>query len=149
MRRGGVGLYRLVERQLQLVAAGADVDAHHGQRRVAGRGFGLHRNVALVVANVDAVKAQTGATGDGEALLSDPKVVDLFKGELAKFGEKFKGFESVQDFALIDKDFTTENGMLTPSLKLKRRAVLEKYGPTIDELYKKKKAEKKAPSASA
>ncbi|MGH7281520.1 MAG: hypothetical protein ACRELY_08365, partial [Polyangiaceae bacterium] len=61
----------------------------------------------------------------------------------------FKGFESVQDFALIDKDFTTENGMLTPSLKLKRRAVLEKYGPMIDELYKKKKAEKKPASASA
>ncbi|MEO8800801.1 MAG: long-chain fatty acid--CoA ligase [Polyangiaceae bacterium] len=106
-------------------------------------------NVALVVANIDAVKAQTGATGDGDALLADPKVVELFKGELAKFGGKFKGFESVQDFALIDKDFTTENGMLTPSLKLKRRAVLEKYGSTIDELYKKKRADKKAPSASA
>ncbi len=50
----------------------------------------------------------------------------------------------MQDFALIDKDFTTENGMLTPSLKLKRRAVLEKYGPTIDELYKKKNEGKKS-----
>jgi long-chain acyl-CoA synthetase len=105
-------------------------------------------NVALVVANVDAVKKQTGVSASDDALLNDSKVRDLFKAEIEKYSEKFKGFESVQDFVLIDKDFTTENGMLTPSLKLKRRAVLEKYGPTIDELYKKKKAEKKA-SASA
>jgi long-chain acyl-CoA synthetase len=105
-------------------------------------------NVALVVANVDAVKKQIGVSGSDEALLNDSKVRELFKAEIEKYSEKFKGFESVQDFVLIDKDFTTENGMLTPSLKLKRRAVLEKYGPTIDELYKKKKAEKKA-SASA
>ncbi len=105
-------------------------------------------NVALVVANVDAVKKQLGTTSSDESLLNDSKVRDLFKAEIAKYSEKFKGFESVQDFVLIDKDFTTENGMLTPSLKLKRRAVLEKWGPTIDELYKKKKEAKKA-SANA
>ncbi|MEO7113243.1 MAG: long-chain fatty acid--CoA ligase, partial [Polyangiaceae bacterium] len=101
-------------------------------------------NVALVVANVDAVKKQLGTSGSDESLLSDSKVRDLFKAEIEKYSEKFKGFESVQDFVLIDKDFTTENGMLTPSLKLKRRAVLEKYGSTIDDLYKKKKEAKKA-----
>lgn len=105
-------------------------------------------NVALVVANVDAVKKQLGTSSADDALLNDAKVRELFKGEIEKYSEKFKGFESVQDFVLIDKDFTTENGMLTPSLKLKRRAVLEKYGPTIDELYKKKKEAKKA-SANA
>jgi long-chain acyl-CoA synthetase len=105
-------------------------------------------NVALVVANVDAVKKQLGTTSSDELLLNDSKVRDLFKAEIEKYSEKFKGFESVQDFVLIDKDFTTENGMLTPSLKLKRRAVLEKWGPTIDELYKKKKEAKKA-SANA
>jgi long-chain acyl-CoA synthetase len=97
---------------------------------------------------VDAVKKQLGTTSSDELLLNDSKVRDLFKAEIEKYSEKFKGFESVQDFVLIDKDFTTENGMLTPSLKLKRRAVLEKWGPTIDELYKKKKEAKKA-SANA
>ena len=101
-------------------------------------------NVALVVANVDAINKQLGTTGSGDAVLNDAKVLKFFKAEIEKYSEKFKGFESVQDFALIDKDFTTENGMLTPSLKLKRRAVLEKYGPTIDDLYKKKLAAKKA-----
>ncbi|MEO8878557.1 MAG: long-chain fatty acid--CoA ligase [Polyangiaceae bacterium] len=105
-------------------------------------------NVALVVANIDAINKQLGTSGSADSVLNDSKVRAFFKSEIEKYSEKFKGFESVQDFALIDSDFTTENGMLTPSLKLKRRAVLEKYGPTIDELYKKKKEAKKA-SANA
>ncbi|WP_394838907.1 long-chain fatty acid--CoA ligase [Pendulispora rubella] len=104
-------------------------------------------NVALVVANVDAVKAWAEKEGhslsSGPALLEDPKVRELLGKEIEKYSEKFKGFESVQDFAIIDSDFTTENGMLTPSLKLKRRSVLEKYAPLLDALYKKK-AESKA-----
>lgn len=111
-------------------------------------------NVALVVANVDAVKHWAekegkGALPSGDAMLEDAKVRELFTQEIAKYSaEKFKGFESVSDFALIREDFTTDNGMLTPSLKLKRRAVMEKYGSLIDALYKKKKPSKQ-PSATA
>jgi long-chain acyl-CoA synthetase len=110
-------------------------------------------NVALVVANVDAVRDwATGEgikAGDTEALLSDTKVRARFQDELAKYGAKFKGYEGVKDFALIAEDFTQENGMLTPSLKVKRRKVIEKWGNLIDGLYaKKKSAEKSAASAS-
>ena len=117
-------------------------------------------NVALVVANVDAVKkwgAENGVSeSDPEKLLANPKVQKLFKSELDHYGEKFKGFEGVKDFALIHEDFTTENGMLTPSLKVKRRKVVEVYQPVIDALYAKKKdkpaeggGEKKKAEASA
>jgi long-chain acyl-CoA synthetase len=101
-------------------------------------------NVALIVANVEAVRewGQTNGvtSSDTATLLADPKVRALFKQEIAKQGSAFKGFEDVRDFALIDKDFTTENGMLTPSLKLKRRKVMEEYGKLIDSLYGKSKA---------
>jgi long-chain acyl-CoA synthetase len=100
-------------------------------------------NVALVVANVDAVKkwgAENGVSdSDAEKLLANPKVRALFKEQLDHYGEKFKGFEGVKDFALIGEDFTAENGMLTPSLKVKRRKVVETYQPLIDALYAKKK----------
>ena len=62
----------------------------------------------------------------------------LFKGEVERFSEKFKGFESVREFALIDRDFTVDNEMLTPSLKLKRRKVLEVHGHLLEALYAKK-----------
>jgi long-chain acyl-CoA synthetase len=107
-------------------------------------------NVALVVANVDAVKAWAKDNGvsesDPEKLLENPKVRALFKKELDTYGEKFKGFEEVRDFALVSEDFTTENDMLTPSLKVKRRAVLAKWGSLLDGLYTKKR-EKPAEAA--
>jgi len=100
-------------------------------------------NVALVVADVAAVKAWATENGvsetDPEKLLANPKVRALFKKEIDHHGEKFKGFEGVKDFALVAEDFTTENGLLTPSLKVKRRKVFERYEPVIEALYSKKK----------
>jgi long-chain acyl-CoA synthetase len=61
----------------------------------------------------------------------------------------FKGFEEVRDFALIAQDFTTDNGMLTPSLKLKRRKVMETYGKVIDDLYASKQAKKAAQASTS
>jgi long-chain acyl-CoA synthetase len=101
-------------------------------------------NVALVVANVSAVKdwAREGhitLPGDTESLLKDSRVRALFKKEIDKHGTEFKGFERVGDFALIVDDFTADGGMLTPSLKLKRRKVVETYTTLIDQLYAQKK----------
>lgn len=109
-------------------------------------------NVALVVANTQAVRTWGKENGvsesDDEKLLANGKVRELFKKELEKYAEKFKGFEEVRDFALVAEDFTTDNGMLTPSLKLKRRAVLAKWQTTIDAIYSKKKS-KEGASATA
>jgi long-chain acyl-CoA synthetase len=76
-------------------------------------------------------------------------VRSLLKQEIEKYGAAFKGFESIQDFALIAEDFTTDNGMLTPSLKLKRRKVLEVHGPVIEALYAKRAAKAQAPARTA
>ncbi len=101
-------------------------------------------NVALVVVNVDAVKGWAETNGvvesDAARLLDHPKLQGLFKSEIAVYGEKFKGFEGVRDFALVTDDFTTDNGMLTPSLKVKRRAVVATYAAVIEAVYTKKAA---------
>jgi long-chain acyl-CoA synthetase len=115
-------------------------------------------NVALVVANVAAIKKWTEQQhtvtppfpSDPDALLKDDRIVSLIRGEIEKYGSAFKGFESIQDFALIGSDFTTDNGMLTPSMKLKRRKVLETYGSAIEQLYTKRRGDKgRGASASA
>lgn len=109
-------------------------------------------NIALLVANVDACSKWAQDNGvsesDPEKLLASDKVRELFKAEVESFGAKFKGYEGVKDFALIAEDFTPDNGMLTPSLKVKRRKVLEKYGDMINGLYAKKPAKAK-PEATA
>ena len=103
-------------------------------------------NVALVAANMDAVKdwaQKSGVPGSGDSLLQNESVRALFKNEIEQCSKQFKGFESVQDFAVIAQDFTTDNGMLTPSLKLKRREVMKVHGKALDELYAKGKGAKK------
>jgi long-chain acyl-CoA synthetase len=99
-------------------------------------------NVALVVANIDAVKQWAQGAGIGslpaEQLLEHPRVRELFKKEVERYSEAFKGFEEIKDFAIIGEDFTTENGLLTPSLKVKRRKVVEKYQAVLDKLYARK-----------
>ncbi len=109
-------------------------------------------NIALIVANVDAVKKWASAQGlsiPEAQLLEHAKVRELFKGEVVKYGEAFKGFEEIKDFTLVKEDFTTENGMLTPSLKVKRRTVMDVHGKAIESLYAKRSEKASQASASA
>ncbi len=95
-------------------------------------------NIAIVVPAFPALEVwaeQNGVEGKGAALFSSTKVRELYTKEVGNLGEKFKGFESIRDFLLVPEDFTTDNDMLTPSLKLKRRGVMEAYGAAIDKLY--------------
>jgi long-chain acyl-CoA synthetase len=93
-------------------------------------------NVALVVPDADALRAwaekQGIALGD---LAQNQQVRDLLKSEIESMSKDQKGYERVQNFIISLEDFTTDNGMLTPTLKLKRRVVLERYQPKLDELY--------------
>ena len=97
-------------------------------------------NVALIVANMPAITKwsqgeQIALPNDANAVLSDSRVRALFKKELERLASGFKGYESIRDFALIATDFTTDNGMLTPKMSLKRRRVIEVYGSLFDQLY--------------
>jgi len=108
-------------------------------------------NVALVVPSLPAVKKwaeeqHVTLPSAPDAIVKEDKVRSLLKQEIEKYGAAFKGFESIQDFALVAEDFTTDNGMLTPSLKLKRRKVIEVYMPVIDALYAKRATKGQAPA---
>jgi len=95
-------------------------------------------NVALVVLDVDAVKewAQKAGVTLGDATESEA-VRTLIKDEIAHYGADFKNYERPSKFVLVTEDFTQENGMLTPSMKLKRRHVLAKYEAALAALYTK------------
>jgi len=97
-------------------------------------------NVALIVPSVPALKkwaqGRHVALPEGaEAIVKDERVRALLAQEVEKHGAFFKGFEAIKEFALLAEEFTTDNGMLTPSLKLKRRKVVEAFGAVIDDLY--------------
>jgi long-chain acyl-CoA synthetase len=104
--------------------------------------YGANRphNVALVVADVGAVRGwaaerRLSVPFEVPLLLQDERIRALFKREIDARQVAVRAFERVRDFELLGCDFTIENGMLTPSQKLKRRKVLEVYGEVFDRLY--------------
>jgi long-chain acyl-CoA synthetase len=102
--------------------------------------FGADRphNVALIVPDMAALRswAKTeGIEGDGEALLANPTVRKLLETEVATYSKEFKGFERIKDFVIDTEELTIQNGMLTPTLKLKRSKVVAKYDDVFASLY--------------
>ncbi len=69
------------------------------------------------------------------ALARDPKVHELIQGELDKANTKYAQVEQAKKFIILDHDFSQQTGELTPSLKVKRNVVNEKYAALFDELY--------------
>jgi long-chain acyl-CoA synthetase len=95
--------------------------------------------VALIVPEMAELTAW--ARGEGlsfespEAMLKHPRVVARVQAEVDRCSSDFKSFEKIKKVALTAEDFTAENGMLTPTLKLKRRVALQKHGATLEALY--------------
>ena len=98
-------------------------------------------NVALVVPDMEALKHWAGENNVelGDVTKNDQVRKHILK-ELEAYSKDFKGYERVFDVMLTTDDFTTENGMLTPTLKLKRRNVLAKYEEGLNALYSKPEA---------
>jgi long-chain acyl-CoA synthetase len=119
-----------IEEQLQLSGYIINIMVYGEQRS---------HNVAVIVPDLDALKAWANENGLGDRsvdqLLKEEQVTDLIEREISRQSGPIKGYERVRGFVLADEEFTPENGMLTPSLKVKRRAVMAKYGDEIEALY--------------
>jgi long-chain acyl-CoA synthetase len=69
-------------------------------------------------------------------LARHPKVVELVAAEVEAVNRRLASFESVKYHRIIAHDFSQETGELTPSLKVKRKFVNQKYGGLIEEMYR-------------
>jgi len=93
-------------------------------------------NVALIVPQRAVLEDWARSEGIPlDQLSSHPRAHELIRTEIDFCCRELKGYERIKDFALVEEDFTTGNGMLTPTLKLKRRVVLARYGSMLDQLY--------------
>ncbi len=100
--------------------------------------YGLNRpfNVALLVIDEPAITRWAHEKGVViQNITSDPAVKELFEAELKMRAQAFRGYEKPKAFRLICEDFTLENGLLTPSLKVRRKLVLDRYLPILEGLY--------------
>ena len=69
------------------------------------------------------------------SLCRSDKVRDLIASEIASVNTKFARVETIKKFRLIDQLLDAEDEELTPTMKLKRKVVEEKYGDLINEMY--------------
>src|SRR5688572_409380 len=65
----------------------------------------------------------------------DARIIDLIERQVASLTKGLARFESVKKIALLENEFTVEGGELTPTMKIKRRVVDQKYKELIDSLY--------------
>ncbi|MCC7051627.1 MAG: long-chain fatty acid--CoA ligase [Gemmatimonadaceae bacterium] len=95
--------------------------------------------VMLVVPDWDALlrwAAHKGITStDRRALLTDPRVIEKMDREVRGELQGLAKFEAPKKIALLEREFTIDGGELTPSLKIKRRVINEKFRGLIDALY--------------
>jgi long-chain acyl-CoA synthetase len=103
--------------------------------------IGNKRNfaAALVVPAFEALEAwakQQGLTvGGREELVRRPEVLAHYQGLVNGMTADLAQFEKIKKIALVAREFTQESGELTPTLKVKRRVVEERYKPMIDAMY--------------
>ncbi len=93
---------------------------------------------ALITIDADNVRAfaeEQGIPGDDlNELLSNPKVNDLIRSIVEEKNHELASFETIKDFRLLE-EFSIENGLLTPTLKVKRNVAMERFADVIDAMY--------------
>lgn len=72
---------------------------------------------------------------DHQSLIEKPEVKDIFNKEIKKINPRFAHYEQIKSFKLISDEWSQDNGILTPTLKVKRKVIETKYKSQIDELF--------------
>ncbi len=95
--------------------------------------------VALIVPSFEGLDAHARASGIESAsraeLLTHPDVRAAYQRVVDEVNANLPRYEQIKKFALLDAEFSIESGELTPTMKVKRRVVQEKFAALIDEMY--------------
>ncbi|MGB7601512.1 MAG: long-chain fatty acid--CoA ligase [Candidatus Sulfotelmatobacter sp.] len=103
--------------------------------------IGDKRKFAFVIISPNFALLETWARENNIAfssraeLIANPKVQSLYEGIAEEVNKNLARFEKLKRVLLVPEEFTAENGALTPTMKLRRRVIEERYRRQIDDLY--------------
>lgn len=103
--------------------------------------LGDRRKFAAVIVSPNFVALEQWARANNipfasrQELVANPKVQSLYEEIVESVNQNLARFEKLKRVMLVADEFTAENGALTPTMKLKRRVIEERYREQIDELY--------------
>ena len=94
---------------------------------------------ALIVPDFEAIETYAKQNdiqySDIEELIEHESIVNLFSKEVRSVSRDLASHEKIRDFRLVPNEFTVETGELTPTLKVKRRVIEEKYEHLINDIF--------------
>ncbi|MBK7089895.1 MAG: long-chain fatty acid--CoA ligase [Chitinophagaceae bacterium] len=94
---------------------------------------------ALIVPSLPNLKEWMQLKGISFTTVTDavnhPKVLELYKEIVESFNQYFNNVEQVKKFELLPEEWTIDTGELTPTLKLKRRVIMEKFKSAVERIY--------------
>ena len=94
---------------------------------------------ALIVPSIpnlrEWMRQQNISFTSNEEAIHHPKVLEFYRKLIDSFNEFFNHVEQVKRFELLPDEWTIDSGELTPTLKLKRKVIMEKYKTAIDRIY--------------
>lgn len=144
------GFLRITDRKKELfkTSGGKYIAPQPIEQRIKGSRFvnqvvlvGNERKfpAALIVPDWEQLRSYAELKGlearKPEELIKHPRIIDLFERQVDALTGDLAQFEKVKRIALLTHELTIEGGELTPTLKVKRRVVDEKYRDLIDRLY--------------
>jgi long-chain acyl-CoA synthetase len=95
---------------------------------------------ALIVPNFEKLEAYAAKKGfsfkDRRGLVARPEIYDFFMDEVDRMTPHLASYEKVKKIALLDQEFDIGRGEMTPTLKIRRNIVEDKYKDVINALYK-------------
>jgi long-chain acyl-CoA synthetase len=95
---------------------------------------------AIIVPDFEVLKAYANENNISyesmDELIAHESVQNLYSKEIRGFSKELASHEKIRDFRLVPQEFTVDTGELTPTLKVKRRVIEDKYGHLIKEIFK-------------
>jgi len=88
---------------------------------------------ALIAPDLKAIQRILGIAELSD--LKDFRIHEVIQKEIDRVSQKLSDYERIKRFTLIAEPFSMENGLMTPTLKLKRKAIQQKYDVEIDSMY--------------
>ncbi len=95
---------------------------------------------ALLVPNFEELRSWAAAEGvdvpdDPAAMCDDDRVRERVQREVDRINERFESYEKIKEFRLVPEEFTEDNDLLTPTMKKKRRDILDAYEAEVADMY--------------
>ncbi|TKX75553.1 long-chain fatty acid--CoA ligase [Halorubrum sp. GN11_10-6_MGM] len=149
LRPDGYVAFRERAKQLLVLSTGKNVAPGPIEDRFAANEFveqcvvlgdGRKFVSALIVPNFEKVAAWADAEGidlseDPADVCRDDRVRERIQSEVDRVNEEFESYERIKRFRIVEEEFTEANDLLTPTMKKKRRNILDRFADEVEMIY--------------